>query len=365
MIPFVDLKLQYRNLKTEIDQALARALENSTFILGPDVAAFENEFARYVGSRHAIAVNSGTSALHLALLAAGIGPGDEVITVPFTFVASVAAIRYAGATPVFVDIDPVTFNIDPALIKAAITPRTRAIMPVHLFGQSAALDPILAIAAEAGLTVIEDAAQAHGGEYHGRKVGTLGRIGAFSFYPGKNLGAYGEGGLVVTDDPAIEHTVRLLRDWGQENRYEYNLPGYNYRMEGLQGAILRVKLPYLDGWIENRRANAALYRRLLDGAPVEVPCEAAGVRHVYNVFALRSDRRGEIQQALQAAGIHSSIHYPIPIHLQKAHADLGYRAGQFPVAERIARQELSLPIYPELTESQIEQVCSVIRQAAG
>ena len=261
MIPLVDLKAQYHAIKAEIDAAITGVLESSQFVLGTEVQAFEEAFAAYCGGKYAVAVNSGTSALHLSLLAAGVGPQDEVITSPFTFVATVAAIRYTGAKPVFVDIDPRSFTLDPAHIKAAITPRTKVILPVHLYGQPADMDPILEVARRQNLVVIEDAAQAHGAEYHGRRVGSMGEIGCFSFYPGKNLGAYGEGGAVVTNSSEYARTIRMLRDWGQEKRYHHVLRGYNYRMEGIQGAVLRVKLRHLPAWTEARREHAAAYTR--------------------------------------------------------------------------------------------------------
>jgi dTDP-4-amino-4,6-dideoxygalactose transaminase len=291
MIPFVDLKAQYRSIKPEIDEAVARVLESGHFALGPEVAAFEEEFAAYCQAKHAIGVNSGTSALHLALLAAGIGPGDEVITVPHTFVATVAAIHYTGARTVFVDIDPRSFTMDPALIEAAITPRTKAILPVHLYGQMADMDSILEIARKHKLLVIEDAAQAHGAEYRGRRAGSLGDLGCFSFYPGKNLGAYGEGGMVVTNNPEYTRTVRMLRDWGAETKYEHMLKGYNYRLEGMQGAILRVKLRHLEAWTEARRAHATFYDELLTGSGVKTPEAMPYARHVYHIYAVRTAQR--------------------------------------------------------------------------
>src|ERR1035437_2955791 len=279
MIPFVDLRAQYHSIKQEVDAAIARVLENSAFILGSEVAAFEKEFAAYCGALYAAGVNSGTSALHLALLAAGVGPGDEVITVPFTFVDTVAAVGYTGARPVFVDIDPPLYTIDVGRIEAAITPRTKVILPVHLYGQPADMDPILEIARRHNLIVIEDAAQAHGAEYKGRRVGSIGDMGCFSFYPGKNLGAYGEGGAVVTSNPAYERTIRMLRDWGAEKKYIHQLKGYNYRMEGIQGAILGVNLRHIEAWTEARRAHAAEYGRLLHDSGVGVPRSMPYARH--------------------------------------------------------------------------------------
>src|SRR6476469_3837 len=271
MIPFVDLATQYHSIRSEINRAVLSVLESSQFILGKEVSAFEEEFAAWTGSRHAIAVNSGTSALHLALLAAGVGPGDEVITVPFTFVATAAAVWYTGAKPVFVDVDPESYCMDSARIEEAITPRTRAILPVHLYGQAADMDAISAIARRHGLPVVEDAAQAHGAEYRGRRCGSIGEMGCFSFYPGKNLGAYGEGGMVTTNDPEFARQIRILRDWGAEKKYHHVLKGFNYRMEGVQGAILRVKLRYLEQWTEARRANATLYSRALADSTLHLP----------------------------------------------------------------------------------------------
>lgn len=363
MIPFVDLKAQYHSIKAEIDAAISNVLENSSFILGSEVAAFEEEFAAYCGSGIGIGVNSGTSALHLALLAAGIGEGDEVITTPFTFVATVAAIRYAGARPVFVDIDPVSYNIDPAGIEAVITPRTKAIMPVHLYGQPADMDPILEVARRNNLLVIEDAAQAHGAEYKGRRAGSIGEMACFSFYPGKNLGAYGEGGMVVTSNPELARTIRMLRDWGSNKRYHYLLKGYNYRLEGMQGAILRVKLRYLDRWTEARRAHAVRYHELLKDSGAKTPAEMPHARHVRHVYALMSPHRDEIQRELQSRNIGCGIHYPFTIYESAAHSDLGYKKGDFPNAERAAAEEISLPIYPELTSEQIQQIAEAVSAA--
>jgi dTDP-4-amino-4,6-dideoxygalactose transaminase len=360
MIPFVDLKAQYRSIKPDIDAAVSGILESSQFVLGKEVAAFEEEFAAYSGAQHAIGVNSGTSALHLALLAAGIGPGDEVITIPFTFVATVAAIWYSGAKPVFVDIDPKSFTMDPSLIEAAITERTKAIMPVHLYGQPADMDPILEIARRHGLLVIEDAAQAHGAEYKGKRVGAIGDLGCYSFYPGKNLGAYGEGGAVVTNSPEYTRTIRMLRDWGAERKYQHVLKGYNYRMEGFQGAILRVKLRHIEAWTEARRANAAYYNELLNDSAVAAPQQMAYARHVYHVYAIRHPQREKLQQAIQSHEIQTGIHYPIPVHLLPAYSDLGYHEGDFPHSEQAANEVLSLPMFAELTQSQIKTVCDAV-----
>ncbi len=365
MIPLVDLKAQYRSIKAEVDAGVARVFESGQFVLGKEVAAFEGEFAAYCGARHAVATNSGTSALHLSLLAAGIGAGDEVITTPFTFVASVAAILYAGARPVLVDIERESFNIDPTLIDRAITPRTKAVLPVHLFGQSADMDAILEVAQRHRLSVIEDAAQAHGAEYKGRRVGPLGELGCFSFYPGKNLGAYGEGGIVVTNNAEHARKIRLLRSWGEERRYEHQIHAFNYRMEALQGAILRVKLRHLDAWNAARRAHAAAYTQLLAGSGVATPKEMPYARHVYHIYAVRSQERDAVHRALAGRDIQTGIHYPTPVHLTPAYSNLGYRAGDFPVAEEASREVLSLPVYPEMTQAQQESVAEAIRDSRG
>jgi len=365
MIPFVDLKAQYHSIKPEIDAAIAKVLETSAFVLGSEVAAFEQEFAAYCGAGIGIGVNSGTSALHLALLAAGIGEGDEVVTTPFTFVATVAAIRYTGARPVFVDIDPRSYNVDPAKLEAAITSKTRAIMPVHLYGQPADMDPILEIARRRGLLVIEDAAQAHGAEYKSRRAGSMGDLACFSFYPGKNLGAYGEGGMVVTNNPEYARIIRMLRDWGAEKKYVHQLKGYNYRMEGLQGAILGVKLRHLEAWTEARRAHAAEYGRLLHDSGVGVPRSMPYARHVWHVYAVRTQDRPGLLAALERQEIQSGIHYPIPIHLQPAWAELNHSRGDFPHAEKAADEVLSLPMYPELTAENMQSVAGAIQNAGA
>ena len=363
MIPYLDLGGQYQSIKPEIDAAVLRVLGSSQFILGEEVAAFEREFAAYCSAADAVGVNSGTSALHLALLAAGIGAGDEVITVPFTFVATAAAIVYAGARPVFVDIDAETFTMAPADIERAITPRTKAIMPVHLYGHPADMDPILEIAKRRGLVVIEDAAQAHGAEYRGRRCGSMGVMAAFSFYPGKNLGAYGEGGALVTSDPDLARKVRVMRSWGEERRYEHSVKGFNYRMDGIQGAVLRVKLRHLETWTEARRTRAAEYARAFAGSGLGLPVERPQCRHVYHVYAVRLSARDATRTALQDAGIQTGVHYPIPVHLQPAHADLGYGPGDFPVAEALASQVLSLPMFPEMTTEQVHTVAAAVREA--
>ena len=361
MIPFVDLKAQYQSIRSEIEPAVLRVLASGSYVLGENVAAFERDFATFSGSPAGIACNSGTSALHLALLAVGVGPGDEVITTTFTFVATVAAIGYTGARPVLVDIDPVSYTMDPALLERAITPRTKAIIPVHLYGQPADMDPILEIAARHGIPVIEDAAQAHGAEYKGRRAGSMGAIGCFSFYPGKNLGAYGEGGLVTTSDDSYARTMRMLRDWGAEKKYLHVLKGYNYRLEALQGAILHVKLRHLEAWTNARIAHAARYSEKLDPA-VAPPATMPYARHVFHVYAIRTKDRPGLQAALTAKGIQTGIHYPIPVHLLPAWEELGHRAGDFPHAEKAANEVLSLPMYPELTNEQIDAVSSAVNE---
>jgi dTDP-4-amino-4,6-dideoxygalactose transaminase len=365
MIPFVDLKAQYLSIKDEIDSAVLNVLESTQFVLGKEVVELEKEFATYCSAEHGIAVNTGTSALHIAMLTAGIGPGDEVITVPFTFVATVAAIVYTGATPVFVDIDPVSYTIDVTKIESAITERTKAILPVHLYGQPADMEPILEIAQRHGLTVIEDAAQAHGAEYKGQRVGSIGDIGCFSFYPGKNLGAYGEGGMAVTNNPEYANTMRMLRDWGQEHRYHHVLKGYNYRMDGIQGAILRVKLRYIEAWTEARRTHAAQYDALLAESNLKTPTAMPYSRHVYHVYAVRTSDRTTLQQKLGEQGIQTGIHYPIPVHLQPAYADLGYKLGDFPHSEAASREVLSLPMYPELASSAIDEIAATVLASIG
>jgi dTDP-4-amino-4,6-dideoxygalactose transaminase len=347
------------SIKAEIDAAVLRTLDSAQFILGTEVAAFEEAFARYCGVDHCVCVNTGTSALHLALLAAGVGPGDEVITVPNTFVATVAAIEYCGAKPVFVDIDPRYFTLDPANIERAITPRTKAILPVHLYGQTADMDPILQIAHRRGIAVIEDACQAHGAEYKGQRAGSIGDLGCFSFYPGKNLGAYGEGGAVVTKNAEFAAKIRMLRDWGQKSKYNHVLKGFNYRMEGIQGAILGVKLNYLERWTESRRRHAALYDRLLAGF-AHTPEARSDSRHVYHVYAIRSQNRAELQNELASQGIQTGIHYPIPVHLMEAYRELGHKEGDFPQAEKAAREVLSLPMYPELTNDHISTIAQAV-----
>jgi dTDP-4-amino-4,6-dideoxygalactose transaminase len=360
VIPFVDLKAQYASIKNDVNVAIQGVLESCQFSLGSEVVAFEQEFAKYCNAKHAVAVNTGTSALHLSLLAANIGPGDEVITVPFTFVATAAAVQYCGARPVLVDIDPRYYNMDPERVEAAITKRTKAILPVHLYGQPADMDALREIARRHSLLLIEDACQAHGAEYKSRRAGSLGDMACFSFYPGKNLGAYGEGGMVVTESDEYARTLRMLRDWGAEKKYQHVLKGYNYRMDGIQGAVLRVKMRHIESWTEARRSHAGLYDRLLSGCGVRTPAVMRDTRHVYHIYAVRTKRRQNWMESLQAQGIHTGIHYPFPVHLLPAYSDLGYKAGDFPHAEQAANEVLSLPMFAELTSSQVEQVSAAV-----
>jgi dTDP-4-amino-4,6-dideoxygalactose transaminase len=361
MIPLVDLKAQYLSIKSEIDPAVLSVLASGEYILGSEVRAFEQEFAAYCGGIDSVGVNSGTSALHLALLAAGIGPGDEVITVSMTFVATVSAIMYTGAIPVFVDVDPKTWNMDPAKIEGAITKRSKAVMPVHLHGRVADMDPILAIARRHGLVVIDDAAQAHGAEYRGRRAGVLGDISCFSFYAGKNLGAAGEGGAALSCHPEFVERMRMLRDWGAKEKYVHLMRGYNYRMENIQGAVLRIKLRHLEDWIRRRRAIAAAYDTRFDAMGVlRPPGTPRNDRHGYHIYSIRVRERDTVRQQMMQANIGVGMHYPVPVHLQPAFADLGYRAGDLPITEALARETLSLPLFPEMTEEQVEAVCGAV-----
>ena len=360
-VPFLDLKAQYAAIKEEVTPAIQRVLDTTAFASGPAVNAFEKNFASFCECEHAAGVGSGTEALWLALLALDIGPGDEVITVANTFIATTEAISFVGATPVLVDIDPVTYNIDPALIEAAITPRTKAIMPVHLYGQAADMDPIMEIARRRQLAVIEDASQAHGARYKGRTVGSIGDAGCFSFYPGKNLGAFGEAGAVTTNDADLAARVRRLRDHGQSKKYYHAEIGWNGRMDGIQGAVLDVKLRRLRQWNVQRRQNARRYDELLKGvAGVVVPKEVPFVESVYHLYVIRVEKRDELLEWLRERDIFCGIHYPIPIHLQNAYAELGLGEGSFPVAERCAHEILSLPMFAELEDKQIEFVAEQV-----
>ena len=360
-VPLVDLKAQHQVIAREVQDEIEAVLSSMQLVLGPNLARLEEEFARYCGVAHAVGVGSGTEALYLALRALGIGPGDEVVTVPFTFIATVEAIALCGARPIFVDVDPRTCTMDPGLLPAAITPRTRAIVPVHLYGLPADMECVMAVARRYGLAVVEDACQAHGAESLGRRAGSLGHMAAFSFYCSKNLGAYGDGGMVVTDDPALAQRVRLLRNHGQQERYRHEVLGTTSRLDELQAAVLRVKLRYLDEWNEARRARAQDYRRRLAGIPgLVLPCEPDHARHVYHLFVVRHPGRDALQRHLAARGIATGVHYPLPAHLQPACAHLGYREGDFPVSERLAREVLSLPMFPHLTTEQVEYVSMAI-----
>ena len=367
-VPLVDLKAQYLSIKPEIDSAIQRVIDNSAFIMGKEVAQFEEAFAEYCGVDYAVGVASGTAALFLALLAHGVGPGDEVITTPFTFFATGEAISQVGARPVFVDIDPVTYNIDPNLIEAAITPRTRAIMPVHLYGQPADMNAINAIAEKHGLIVIEDAAQAHGSRYDGQRAGSLGHSACFSFYPSKNLGCYGDGGAVVTNDPKVAEAVSKLRNHGRMTKYEHDELGYGHRLDGIQAAILGAKLPHLDDWNAGRRERAARYNDLLADLPVFTPEHLPNTEPVYHCYTIRLEEdvdRDEVVRFLKAQGVGVGIHYPIPLHLQPAYRFLELEEGDFPVSEYMANHVLSLPLYAELTDEQQDYVVTQLREALG
>lgn len=361
-VPFLDLKAQYRSIKEEIDAAMQAVVDQTAFAGGPFVARFEEAFAAFCGCSYAVGTGSGTDALWMALIAAGIGPGDEVLTVPDTFIATAEAISFSGAQPVFVDVVESTCNMDPEKLEGALTERTRAIIPVHLFGQPADMDPILDIARRHGLLVIEDACQAHGALYKGRKAGSMGEAGCFSFYPGKNLGAYGEAGAVVTNSEALAEKMRRFRDHGQARKYEHEMIGWNARMDGLQGAVLSAKLNHLEDWNDARRQHARLYSELLQGVKgIILPTEADYARHVYHIYAIRVKERDQLISRLAERQIFCGIHYPIPLHLQKAYESLGFLAGRFPVAEQCASEFVSLPMYPELTDDQIAYVAETLK----
>jgi dTDP-4-amino-4,6-dideoxygalactose transaminase len=361
-IPYLDLSAQMRAIRPEIDQAIARTLDQCSFCLGPDVQQFEEDFANFCGAKHCVAFNSGTSALHVAMKLLNIDPGDEVITTPFTFVATSWAISYVGAKPVYVDIEDGTFNLNPDLVEQAITLRTKAILPVHLYGHPADLEPLLEICRRHKLPLVEDAAQAHGAKYRGRVVGTFGCISCFSFYPGKNLGAYGEGGALVTNDDHYATRGRALREHGSSRRYYHDEVGYNYRMEGIQGAVLGVKLKHLEVWTKERQRVAHRYHELLADTPLRLPVEADYAASAYHLYVVRHPRRDELGQLLDRSRIGCALHYPLPLHLQKCYVGLNYKPGDLPVAERAARECLSLPIYPELTDTQIVRVAAEIKQ---
>ncbi|HEX8993379.1 MAG TPA: DegT/DnrJ/EryC1/StrS family aminotransferase [Anaerolineales bacterium] len=362
-VPLIDLTIQHRELRAEINAAIAGVLDRADFILGQDVHKLEEEFAAYCGSKYAIGVDSGVAALELALRALGIGPGHEVIVPAHTFTATAAAVTFAGATPVFVDVDPVTWTIDPNRIEEAITPRTRAILPVHLYGLPADMQAIRAIANKHGLLIVEDACQAHGARYQGQRTGNLGNAAGFSFYPTKNLGACGDGGMVTTNDAGVAETVQALRNCGQRVKNVHELPPFNHRLDNLQAAILRVKLPHLDEWIALRRQWAAAYNRLLAGSGLMLPAEPPGYQHVYHLYVIRSQNRDALQAHLKANGIGSALHYPNPVHLQPFYSNGKDRHGEFPVAEKICTEILSIPMYPEMSQEQVEYVASEVTGA--
>ena len=361
-VPFLDLQTQYQGIRNEINQAIQQVLDDSAYISGPYVESFENDFANFCRCQHAVGTSNGTSALWMCLQGLGIGPGDEVITVPNTFIATAEAISFSGARPVFVDVDERSYTMDPDLLEKAITPKTKAIIPVHLFGQPADMDPIMELAERYKLYVIEDACQAHGAEYKGRSAGTIGDMGCFSFYPGKNLGAYGEAGAAITGNRELAEKIRQLRDHGQTRKYHHAVIGWNGRMDGIQGAVLSVKLKYLARWTEARRNVAEQYGRLLrDFDAVIIPVEMDYAKHVYHIYPVRVKNRDEVAARLANRGITCMIHYPVPIHLQEAYRHFGLQKGSFPVSERCAEEFLSLPMFPELTGEQVEYVVQELR----
>jgi dTDP-4-amino-4,6-dideoxygalactose transaminase len=363
MVPLIDLKIQHRSIAAEVEAAIKNVCDNTAFILSDEMKAFEAEFAAYCGAKHGIGVANGTEALFLALKALGIGEGDEVIVQANTFIATAAAVSHTGATPVFVDCDPQSYCIDPAKVSSAITPKTKAIMPVHLFGHPADMDTILSIARSNGLKVIEDCAQAHGTHHKGKQVGALGDAAGFSFYPSKTLGAYGDAGMVLTNSDEIADKVKLLRDNGRTTWYEHAIIGYNSRLDGMQAAILRVKLRRLEMWVEARRAHAKQYQQLLgDVAGIELPTEKAGARHSYYVYVVRVKDRESFMAALKEKGVGSGVHYPVPLHLQPAYASLGGKEGDHPVAESYAKRIVSIPMFPELTEEQVAEAAQAIKE---
>ncbi|MGD0428628.1 MAG: DegT/DnrJ/EryC1/StrS family aminotransferase [Candidatus Acidiferrales bacterium] len=364
-VPLLDLQSEYADLRDEVLPALDRVCRDSSFVQGPEVEAFEREFADFCGVKHCVALSNGTAALHLGLLGLGVQSGDDVITTPNSFLATAEAITHCGARPVFVDIDPATANLDPRLIERSITPRTRAILPVHLYGRPADMDAIREIAARRHLRVLEDAAQAHAARYRAQRVGSLGLAAAFSFYPTKNLGAYGEGGALTTNDDAIAKFARAARSHGQTARYEHEFPGYNYRMQGFQGAVLRIKLRRLHAWTQKRREIAKEYRRLFEGVRLEMPQDDARDECVYHQFVIYVSNRNSVIAQLSARGIDTAVHYPKPIHLQPAYSSLGYPAGTFPNSERACERVLSLPLFPSMTTEQVHYVASSVLEVVG
>ena len=364
-VPYLDLPAQIRSIRPALDAAIARTLDTCSFCLGPDVVQFEKAFAAYVGSKHCIGFNSGTSALHVAMRILDIGPGDEVITTPFTFIATSWAIDYVGAKPVYVDIDEQTMNLDVRLLEKAITIRTKAVMPVHLFGHPFDVDPVLEICRRHGLPLVEDAAQAHGATYKGKTVGAFGVMSGFSFYPGKNLGACGEGGALLTDRSDFAKRAASLREHGSSVRYFHDEVGYNYRMEGIQGAVLNVKLPHMGEWTARRRAIAHRYHALLAGTPLVLPREAPDCESVFHLYVARHPKRDQLKEFLQSKGIGTALHYPKTLHLQKCFEKLGYKAGDFPVSERAADGCISLPVFPQMTDEQVDYVAAMICEFKG
>ena len=361
-LPLVDLKAQHSVIAAEVEAAVGRVMANADFILGADGAAFEEEFATYCGVKHAVGLDSGMSALELGMRAMGIGPGDEVITPAGSFIASSSAISFTGATPVWVDVDERTYNIDPGLIEAAITERTKAVMVVHLYGQPADMDAVFDVATRHGVPVIEDACQSHGALYKGRRTGSMGAFGAFSFYPSKNLGAYGDAGALTTNDTDLADRVRMMRNYGQRAKYEHVYLAWNRRLDTMQAAVLRVKLPHLDAWNESRRRAALLYGELLAGCAVGLPHSSPDIEHVHHLYVIQVDDRDRLQADLAGRGIGSGIHYPLPIHLQDAYRGAGFGLNSFPVSEAAAKRVLSLPMYPEMTEKDVQRVAAAVRE---
>lgn len=360
-VPYLDLPARLKPLRPQLDAAVLRTLDNCSFCLGPDVVKFEADFAKWCEAKHGIGYNSGTSALHVAMQILGVGPGTEVVTTPYTFIATSWAIVYLGGQPVYTDIEEDTMNMDPTLLAKAITPRTKAIMPVHLYGHPFDAEPILAECKKRNLPLVEDACQSHGARYHGKPVGSFGVFSAYSFYPGKNIGACGEGGALTTNDDALAKRAKSLREHGSTVRYYHDEIGYNYRMEGMQGAVLGVQLPHLTAWNNRRRAIAHRYHALLKDTPLRLPLEKAGCESVYHLYVVRHPKRDALKAHLEACGVGSALHYPHPLHLQKCFAHLGYQPGDFPVAERASRECLSLPIFPELTDEQVAHVAASVR----
>lgn len=363
-IPFGDLSRQLASIYKEIETAIEKTLKSGWFVLGKAGETFEQEFADYIGAKHGIGVGSGTEALHLALLAVGVQQHDEVITAANTCVPTISAISFAGATPVLVDSSPESYTIDPQKIEKAVTKRSRVIMPVHLYGQAADLKPILSVAVKRGMSVVEDCAQAHGTEYEGKRVGVFGDVGAFSFYPSKNLGAYGDGGIVVTNNDQLAERLRMLRNYGQKKRYYHSIKGFNSRLDEIQAAILSVKLKHLDAWNTRRREIAEMYNSMIQHSDIKCPHEMSYGKHVYHLYPIRTKHRNELQQFLLDNGIQTLIHYPIPIHLQESYADLGKKKGSYPEAEAHCDEELSLPLFPELTDNEVKYICETINRFA-